>query len=269
MVKESSKNHLILAEMLLIHLITDLGNTDPYLSQFTGQLYKHLQQFRMVSPLTGIKPYDIREGAYVLQNTYRHFPERTIHIAHVNVLEGQKKVLLCEHQGHYFISFDHGMLPLALSVSSENIYELQKEWIEANDPMRFIAIARACSLIERQFALKDIGHIPDRIVSLKGFSPMRNGNIIQAIVIHIDLFGNLVLNINRIFWKEQQLNDDVSILINRMESRGITENPERIEEGDICCYFNSNEQLMVGIRNGSASNMLGIQVDDAVVLNVF
>lgn len=252
--------------MLLIHLITDLGNTDPYLSQFSGQLHKHLQNFRIASQLTGIKPYDIREGAHVLQNAYRHFPEHTIHIAHINILEGKKRVLLCAHNNHYFISFDHGLLPLALSVPADELFLLNEEWIEPDDSMRFVAIARACSLLERKFSLKDIGTIPDRIVPSKGFEPFLNDKRIQAIVQHVDHFGNLILNIKKTFWNTLGLSYDVTLLINRMECRGITDTPEAIEDGEIFCFFNNSDLLVVSLRNGNASRMLGVLVDDSVVI---
>lgn len=252
--------------MLLINLITDLGNSDHYLSYLTGQLHKHLQNFKIAGLNASIRPFDVRHAAFVLQNGYMHFPEKTIHLVHVNSVEANNRIVFCEFNNHYFVSFDNGILPLALNVTSEDLFVLQDEFLEKNDAAYSISLSRICSFIERKYSLSDIGERTDKIVKSNWFVPVINDNIIRATVIHVDHFGNIVLNITREFFASVFKSGQVSFQINRIEVPQLCNNINDVEEGDIACFFNADGFLEIAVKKGIARKLLGIDLDQTVYL---
>ena len=73
-----------------------------------------------------ISPFNIIEGAYIIQNSYKNFPEGSIHIIGVDAETTTTISHLAVYaNGHYFICADNGILSLISSkINPEKIIEI-------------------------------------------------------------------------------------------------------------------------------------------------
>ncbi|MBT8183379.1 MAG: SAM-dependent chlorinase/fluorinase, partial [Eudoraea sp.] len=102
--------------MAVITLTTDFGLKDHFVGAIKGTIYRELADARIVDISHDISPFNIHECAYLLKNSYKAFPEGTIHIVGVDsepTKENQHIAVLVD--GHYFISANNGVVSLITS----------------------------------------------------------------------------------------------------------------------------------------------------------
>ena len=70
--------------MSIITLITDFGTKDHFVAKIKGAIISDLPQASIIDISHQISPFNIMEAAYVIENSYKYFPEKTIHIIGVD-----------------------------------------------------------------------------------------------------------------------------------------------------------------------------------------
>ena len=98
--------------MPIITLTTDMGNSDYYTGALRGGIWSRCAGVSVVDIATQVSPHDIKQGAYILRHAYPYFPSGTIHILHINAPESHGDIVVAVHEGHHFITFNNGSLPL-------------------------------------------------------------------------------------------------------------------------------------------------------------
>ena len=102
--------------MAIITLTTDFGLKDHFVGALKGTIYKELPDAKIVDISHHISPFNIHECAYVLENSYRSFPEGSIHIVGVDAEPTpENKHLALFIDGHYFIVANNGIIGLITS----------------------------------------------------------------------------------------------------------------------------------------------------------
>ena len=66
--------------MAIITLTTDYGNKDYFTAAIKGAILSEAPEVQIIDISHQISPFNIMETAYVIENSYKHFPEKTIHI---------------------------------------------------------------------------------------------------------------------------------------------------------------------------------------------
>ena len=73
--------------MTIITLISDYGVKDHFVAALKGTLLNAISDVYFVDISHEIPPFNLKEAAYVLLNSYLHFPKKTIHLlCHVNIV---------------------------------------------------------------------------------------------------------------------------------------------------------------------------------------
>ena len=70
--------------MAIITLTTDFGLKDHFVGALKGAIFKELTDARIVDISHDISPFNIQECAFLLKNSYKSFPEGTVHIVGVD-----------------------------------------------------------------------------------------------------------------------------------------------------------------------------------------
>ena len=70
--------------MSLITLTTDFGTKDHFVGAVKGAIYSELPDAKIVDITHEISPFSITETAYILKNSYKSFPDKSIHIIGVD-----------------------------------------------------------------------------------------------------------------------------------------------------------------------------------------
>ena len=183
--------------MPLVTLTTDLGTRDFYLAALKGAIISHSQITSLIDVTHHIKPFDIKEAAFVIGNAYKYFPKETIHVIHVNSSEGKGKLLLAVIDGHYFITFDNGILSLAFEQTPHQTYEVNEELLENNSLLFEEPIARVIELLSKEYKPSDFAQLTTETISFRLLQPVAQPNNIRGTVIYIDQFGNGITNITQ------------------------------------------------------------------------
>ncbi|MCF6213087.1 MAG: SAM-dependent chlorinase/fluorinase [Flavobacteriaceae bacterium] len=192
--------------MPIITLTTDFGTKDPSVGAVKGAIYSELKEATVVDISHQIDAFNIAQTAYVINNSYKSFPEGTIHIIGVDSelnKENKHIALLLDH--HYFICPDNGIIAmLASKIKPEKIVEINiHDAFSTSFPVLDIFVKAACH-IARGGTLEVIGK---SIVSFKNaveLSPIVNKEKteIKANIIYIDNYGNLITNITQTLMNE-------------------------------------------------------------------
>lgn len=186
--------------MPIITLTTDFGLKDPFVASVKASIYSELPDATIVDISHGISPFDIAEAAFVLKNTYRDFPEGTVHIMGVDaLLTPVKKPIAAFVDNHYFIGNDNGILSLiSVDIAPKELVEISIPQLQNASvfPTRDVFVPVACHLV-RGGKLSVVGQ---RLKSIKELSALRpavkDDRMITGTVIYIDNYGNAITNIS-------------------------------------------------------------------------
>lgn len=274
--------------MAIITLTTDFGLKDHFSGTLKGAIYKELPDAKIVDISHQISPFNIHECAYILENSYKHFPEGSIHIVGVDAeptQENQHIAVLVD--GHYFITANTGVIGLITSeLKPEKAVEIHLPNVTSGPfPTRDILVQVACH-IARGGTLEVVGKPFDQLKELRDFSPRtsENGKKITGSVIYIDNYGNVVTNIHKKFFLGYRKGRDFEIQARTTKLKEIHDNysdiinfdldkNRRKGAGDLLAIFNSSGYIELAIYKsnlstvGGASTLLGLDYRDTVIIN--
>ncbi len=273
--------------MSIITLTTDFGNKDHSVAAVKGAIYSELPEATVVDISHQISPFHIEEGAYIIKNAYKSFPEGTIHIIGIDSeLTPENKHIAVLLDGHYFICADNGIISLITSeFKPENLVEISlPDTKQGNFPTLDIFVRVACHL-SRGGKLEVIGKRINETKVLTTTAPVVNqgGNQIVGSVIYIDNYGNVVTNVTRIFFESVQKGRnykitarrvDFSTIVNRYsEAINFTvEKSKREEDGKKIALFNTSHFLELAIYRsnpntyGAANTLFGLKYRDTITI---
>src|SRR5215813_1971950 len=100
---------------MIITLTTDFGLSDPFVGIMKGVILGIAPNAQLVDISHDIPSYNILEAAFMIESTYRYFPEGTVHIIVVDPGVGSaRRPLAASSRGHLFVGPDNGVLSAVL-----------------------------------------------------------------------------------------------------------------------------------------------------------
>ncbi len=252
--------------MTAVTLTSDLGTRDFYLAALKGTIISHFTDVNIIDVTHHIKPFDIKEAAFVIGNACRYFPKGTIHIVHVNGSERKTRLLLSLVHDQYFLTFDNGLISMAFPQIPYQTYEVNEELFENNSLLFEQGIARVIEFLHNEYKPTDFAHLVTDTLTFRLLQPSAMPGNIRGSVIYIDQFGNAVTNITRQMFAENIGDKKFNIMTNVVSTNTLSKNYNDVEEGEMVCLFNSGGLLEVAINKGKAENLLGLKVSVSSVL---
>ena len=274
--------------MAIITLTTDFGHKDHFVGTIKGTIYRELEDAKIVDISHSISPFNIQECAYILKNSYKTFPEGTIHIVGIDsdlTPENQHIAVLLDN--HYFIAANNGVIGLITSeIVPDKAVEIQiPNLVKSAFPVLDVFVQVACH-IARGGTLEVVGRPFDQLTDLKEFSPRisDNGNSIIGSVIYIDNSGNVVTNIQKKMFEAHRKSRNFTLNARNKKIREIhnqysdiinfdLDKNQRKGPGDLLALFNSAGYIELAIYKsdlntvGGASTLLGLDYRDTIVVD--
>lgn len=255
-------------ESTLITLTSDLGSRDPYLASVKGRLLSNCPGVQLLDVSHELKPWDLNEAAWTLAYAWPNFPAETIHWIGLDYPAGRKvgRDLICFHEGHYFIGQDNGMFALLFEKHPDFIFEIRSDLAEEMG-MQGIYSNTICAAIHlwKGREILDIASEVSEIYTRTLLRPVIQENAIRASVIHIDRFGNALLNITMETLEEVADGRDIYLRYRARERiDGIKENYHDVEAGERLCRVNESGYLEIAINQGHAASLLGLDLNQIV-----
>lgn len=188
-----------------IGLLTDFGLADPYVGQMKAVLNKKAPTCAVLDISHDVEPFNVTQAGFFLAASYVHFPKDAVILSVVDPGVGSgRRIIGLQLDERLLIAPDNGLLSLALSTAWSNdirAFDLSQA-INAPDKVShtfhgrdvFAPLAAWLALGGNPAGLG--GEIdPASLVSCDWSKPTIEKNRATAHVLHIDRFGNCVLNL--------------------------------------------------------------------------
>lgn len=273
--------------MPLITLTTDFGIKDHFVGSVKGAIYSELPTARIVDISHEITPFNITETAYILKNSYKNFPDKTIHIIGVDSeLSVENKHIALELDNHFFICPDNGLISMVTSeikpskVVEINIHSHIKSSFSVLDV--FVKVA---THIARGGNLSVIGREIQEYKKLIEIQPKVNqeATIIYGEVIYIDNYGNVITNISKKMFNNIGRGRNYTLMARSYSFKFIynkyndyvdfsVPKEERQNDGEKLAIFNSAGLIEIALYRsnlktvGGASSLLGLHYRDRIIV---
>ena len=273
--------------MPVITLTTDFGNKDHFVGSVKGSLNNEIPNVNIIDISNDISPFNIIEGAYIIENAYKNFPEGSIHIIGVDSEKNpEKKHLVIKLDGHYFICADNGIMSLVANrIKPEKIIEINIHNSSSSSFTVLDVFIKVAAHIYRGGSIDLVGNKIDQLKELYDINPILNekNNEITGNVIYIDNYENVVTNISKLVFEEfgksrpyviNARNYKFNSIVNSYsESIKFEVKKElRKEEGKKIALFNKANFLELAIYKsnplitGGASSLFGLKYRDVVTI---
>ncbi|MFK5891576.1 MAG: SAM-dependent chlorinase/fluorinase [Flavobacteriaceae bacterium] len=276
--------------MPIITLTTDFGTKDHFVGAVKGSIYSELKEVTIVDISHNIDAFNSAETAYIINNSYKSFPEGTIHIIGVDSeLNPENKHIAILLDKHYFICPDNGIISLIASkYKPEKIVEINiHNTLSTSFPVLDIFV-KVATHIARGGKLEIIGKPINDFKKTIELSPIisKENNAINGHIIYIDNYGNLVTNITKSMI--QSIGKDRPFEVN---ARGYTftkvldkysdivdftiPKEQRQDDGKKLALYNSCGYLEIAIYRsnlktvGGAAGLLGLKYRDVINIKFY
>jgi hypothetical protein len=253
--------------MPIITLLTDYGLKDSYVAEVKGAILKVNPAVTIVDISHDVGNYDIEEGAFHLARSAPYFPEGTIHVGVVDPgVGGERKPLIIKSKKAFFVGPDNGLLaPAAERLGVERIYEITERSLL---PTRVSDVfdgrdvfGPTAALLTKGYVPLDLGVEVDGYVRLTQYEPRVSGKHVEARVIHVDGFGNLVTNITGGTLREIGAADGSRFAVNTHGREYQIPHVRRfsaVPKGELLTLVAGGDYLEIAINQGSARSKLDI-----------
>lgn len=253
--------------MAVITFLSDFGTKDHYVAAVKASILSINPGIQIIDLSHSISPYDISQAAYVLSHSFRLFPKGTVHLIAMNDSnEEQSRLVAVKLEDHYFVGSDSGIFSLLSdeTPTATVLIPSQPSVFLAKDEFAPIAAKLASGA-----DIHSMGKRLDGVSKLFRRQPKLTKKEIVGNIVHIDRYGNLISNINRIdFDKILELNQKkiFEIQIGREKYTKIQQHYSDADPGECCIVFNSSDQLEIGINLGNAAELLGLRFDSPIFI---
>lgn len=250
--------------MACVTLISDFGFQDASVAKVKGILMQHVPHLPVVDISHDVPQYHLQQAAYLLTAAYSHFPKGSCHLPLIELFREQPTgFIVAEQEGHYFIAPDNGLLSIAFPGKLSQVYAMPAE---ADVLSLTTWMHQAASIVNQlqSVPLQELPLIPCNIREAgRHWLPKYDAEkaCIECHVMHVDNFGNIVLNLNRETFEHYAQGQPFYIQLLRDEViRDFHQHYHQVPQGQKMCRFNDAGYLEIAINRGSASKLLGLKV---------
>ncbi|MDK2955197.1 MAG: hypothetical protein PWQ57_693 [Desulfovibrionales bacterium] len=257
-----------------IALLTDFGSKDPYVGQMKAVLAAHAKTQFILDICHEIEPFNVIQAGFYLAASYPYFPEGTIFVAVVDPGVGApRRVVLAERSNRIFLAPDNGLLSMVLDgAASLKIWDLSRAAadLQSSDTFHgrdiFAPLAALLAAGQRPQEMgREITASSLKIQPWK--SPRIQGDVVEADVLHIDRFGNCILNLRTAEWLDRlsRWKEPEMSIVDNFPLKLTTAYAELAEQ-DIGLLAGSQGFLELAMNRRSAADNLGLRIGSALAL---
>jgi S-adenosyl-L-methionine hydrolase (adenosine-forming) len=265
---------------VVITFLTDFGLQDDFVGTCHGVIETIAPGTRVIDLTHGIRPGHVLQGALVLANALPYMPAG-VHLAVVDpgVGSGRRALALRDQEGRLYVGPDNGLLLPAAErfggvVAAHELanaeYSLQpvSRTFHGRD-----LFSPAAAHLAGGLALEKLGPPvdPDELVRVEIPPPEVGQNRIRAVVLSVDRFGNLALNLQREHLEHFELAAGTRL---ELTSRGerfyavFARTFDDAPRGSLILYEDSYESLALAVSRGSAAQLLRVEEGGEILLDL-
>ncbi|MEN9686898.1 MAG: hypothetical protein RLZZ28_2684 [Bacteroidota bacterium] len=246
--------------MPILTLTTDIGQRDYLVGAIKGQFLSHLPTLNICDITHYLTQTNFPLAAYTCNNAFKYFPEGTFHLVLVNLFEAPvKQLLLAKWKEQYLICPDNGLLTMITGIRPKELVAIS---MESKSTLLQITeeLAQKVAIMEATGNLSSVGETVGQIEEKYPLRATLGPNWMEGQILFIDNFENVVINITREEFEEQQKGRKFKIIFKRNEVIDeISSNYTSVTETEKLAWFNSAGYLEIALRNGNMAGLFGLQ----------
>ncbi len=263
----------------VIALMTDFGIGDGDVGVMKAVIAGITPDAHIIDITHNVAPQNVSSGAWILAASYHYFPKNTVFICVIDPGVGSTREALALHAGDwYFVGPDNGLFSYILSEQSINAavlltnssYHLStvSSTFHGRDIFAPVGAYLARGLTDIFYELGPSVD-PDLLRRLEVGGAVRDGTTINAHIVHVDNFGNLITSIPLTLVPELYTVSQVQIIFKNI---GITVEKlrqyfaEGPDDGQAFIYGDSSGYVGIAVRNGNAAKALGVGFSAPIAL---
>ncbi|NOZ46011.1 MAG: SAM-dependent chlorinase/fluorinase [Chlorobi bacterium] len=258
--------------MPVITLLTDWTNEDYYLGALKGKLLKNCPEATIIDLSHSVSRFNSAQAAFILKNSYKNFPENTVHLIGINCEEGEESpFVIIKAEGQFFIGPDNGMFGLVFKNNPEEIIQINtKKYTIDSFPELNILSEISCKIAAGEQPAK-FGVVKSEINRQVPLRPTIDPDVIMGSVIYIDTYLNAIVNITKELFEKECANRKFSIYVgsNHYEINKINTKYNETQIGELLALFNSSGLLEIAINKGQACNLLNIKINSHIRIKFY
>lgn len=257
----------------ILTLTTDFGLSDHYVGTMKGVILGICPQAQIVDISHEVAPFGIAEGAYVVAQTYRYYPKKTVHVVVVDPGVGSaRRPILVEAGGQMFVAPDNGVLGMIFAREKHKVRVLSNahyflkaisQTFHGRDIFSPAAAHLAAGVNPAQ-----MGKRIDDYVRPEFASPVRTGERgWTGRILKIDHFGNIITNFY-VADHPRLESGRFSLAIGSHRTNLLARSYAERAPGELFVIAGSGGYLEVSVNQGSAASVTGCKHGAAVELSL-
>lgn len=275
--------------MSIITFTSDYGLVDHRVPSVKGKILSLNENVKIIDISHEIQAYNLLQTAYIVRNAYSFFPKGTVHIIAVDSFYTKdRKCILYQADGHYFIAADNGVLSLIFyDIKPEAVYEITFN-NRFDDEVNFTStdiFAPVAVHLKNGGLPEVIGRKYKTPKQLSFPRPVFNESekMIIGEIMYIDNFGNVISNISKKFFEKNGVGYENFIVKfrNLALSRIYNQYTEFVSDwqneheyhGKSVAIFNDAGLLELTIYKGNSQNgaktLFGMKVGESIYIEFF
>lgn len=256
--------------MAILTFLSDFGRSDHYVAAVKAKILSINPGIQIVDLSHEITPHDIGHGAYLLDAVFRDFPAGTVHLVCLSAVgKRPEPAISLRLEDQYFVGRDSGLFSLISERKPDIAVELTLPQSPSTFPERD-QLAVAAAKLASGDNMHEMGSPYPELQRLIGRQVKANKKQIVGHVIRVDHYGNLITNIPQDdFENILKINGTgkFEIRVGRERLHKLHNSFTETDGGEIYLLFNSNRVLQIGIKNGKASELLGLGHDTPIIID--
>ena len=240
-----------------VALITDFGLKDSYVGSLKGVLLQSNPDIRVVDITHGVRPFDVVDAAFKLKCSFRYFPSGTVFLIGVDPNPEDEPIIVSTER-YYIVCPNNGVASLMLEEEPpESVHLITASHYFLEGPGNFRARNILAPIAANLSNFQSPQYLGDEVEvsALKLFripSPRREGNGYECIVLDVDSFGNLILNLR------YSGTNPKGAFIDGREIARFSEDFRNLQEGELFISVNPEGYFQIVAFKGSASRQLKV-----------
>jgi len=257
-----------------IVLTTDFGQADEYVGVLKGVILSINEDATLVDLSHSVPPQDVGRAAALIFHNHAYFPPASLHLCIVDPGVGtERRIIVVRACSQLFLGPDNGVFSGVLEADDKaTIYELtNRDWFLEDISTTFHGrdiMAPAAARISLGAPIVEAGPpvSKESCVIIAASAPLCSDHEIVGKISTIDNFGNLITNIEKVHLKALIQQRGYRIRIKLSELRFHQTSYGALPNNEPAALLNSSNLLEICIKNGSAAELLGVQIGEKVLV---
>nr|NJM01376.1 SAM-dependent chlorinase/fluorinase [Desulfobacula sp.] len=241
-------------------LLTDFGLDDAYAGILKGVAASISPETRTIDLSHGVAPQDILHGAFLLAASFSYFPKGSVFCVVVDPGVGSDRKGICiKTEDYYFVGPDNGILWEAANRNRiKDIIHLTQPAYFLNPVSgtfhgRDIFVPVAAHISKEPGDITRFGNPLESCVKYEFPRIVRNRDTLDLCILHIDRFGNLILNIEHESFIRFVQGREFSLAINGERINKVLSHYAQAGDGEFFLMASSSSHMEISLKNSNAA----------------